>query len=358
MKKGVETKVFSGAAAGVYKHSAKGDEKLIVHHGKTGNVPGAIPVNDNTLFDIASLTKPLCTVLLLLHLMDNKKLSWDSPIETLFGTKTPFFLKKITIRELMSHSSGLKSYEPYYMDFQPVQTPENKEKLLDRIFKEKPVYPMGEKCLYSDIGYMLLGEIIERMTGQGLNDVFASTITKPLGLQKQILFKTVKTPTSNSNRNIAATQFCPWRKRILQGEVDDEHSWLMNGVAGHAGLFGTINGVLDMTKHILNQWQGREEHPSYSNTLLQQALTRAYKNQTWCMGFDTPSLSGSSGGRYLSRKSVGHLGFTGTSFWIDPEKDMTVVLLTNRVHPDRRNEQIKKFRPLLHDTLFNAMENK
>ena len=145
---------------------------------------------------------------------------------------------------------------------------------------------------------------------------------------------------------------------MLQGEVDDEHCWLMNGVAGHAGLFGTIQGVLEMSAHILNQWQGREEHPAYSNTLLQIALTKQYSDQTWCKGFDTPSQPGSSAGEYISGKSVGHLGFTGTSFWIDPEKDMVIVLLTNRIHPTRDNEKIKKFRPLLYDAVYQAMQGK
>jgi CubicO group peptidase (beta-lactamase class C family) len=130
----------------------------------------------------------------------------------------------------------------------------------------------------------------------------------------------------------------------------------MNGVSGHAGLFGTVQGVLEMVVHILNRWRGREEHPLYSNTLLQKALTRQYNDQTWCLGFDTPSPTESSGGSYLSKESVGHLGFTGTSFWIDPEKDMVIVLLTNRVYPSRDNEKIKQFRPLLHDTVFRAMK--
>ena len=200
--------------------------------------------------------------------------------------------------------------------------------------------------------------MIEKLTGQRLDNIYREKVTGPLGLEKQVLFRAVDIYGKKENRHVAATQNCPWRKRVLQGEVDDEHCWLMNGVSGHAGLFGTINGVLNLTKNILNMWQGRENHPSYSNELLRKALTRPYKNQTWCMGFDTPSPLGSSSGKYLSRQSVGHLGFTGTSFWIDPEKDMTVVLLTNRVHKSRDNEKIKKFRPLLHDTLFKEMQIK
>ena len=172
------------------------------------------------------------------------------------------------------------------------------------------------------------------------------------------MFRPVDKYETREKKEILATQYCPWRQRLLQGEVDDEHCWLMNGVAGHAGLFGSIQGVLDMSAHILNQWQGRGEHPSYSSTLLQTALVRQHSDQTWCLGFDTPSQPGSSGGKYIFEKSVGHLGFTGTSFWLDPVKDMAVVLLTNRVHPKRDNEKIKQFRPLLYDTVYQTMQGK
>ena len=133
----------------------------------------------------------------------------------------------------------------------------------------------------------------------------------------------------------------------------------MNGVAGHAGLFGKIDGVLTLCARILNMWKGRGVHPAFSQNMLKKALSRQFSDQPWCLGFDTPSIP-SSGGRYISPHSVGHLGFTGTSFWIDPEKEVVVVLLTNRVHPDRQNEKIKKFRPLFHDTVFahlNTQEN-
>jgi len=358
LKKGVENGVFSGAAVGVYKNSKGSAEKKIICHGKTKNGPEGKSVKNNTLFDLASLTKPLCTVLGILHLIETNKISWNTKIESLFGTKTAVFLKNIQITHLLSHSSGLKAYKPFYLAFPAIRDPKNKQKLLNSIFKEKPVFAAGEKCVYSDLGYILLGEIIEKVSGKQLNHFFDLIITRPLGLNKQIMFIPVDKYETRENTEILATQYCPWRQRLLQGEVDDEHCWLMNGVAGHAGLFGNIQGVLDMSAHILNQWQGRGEHPSYSSTLLQTALVRQHNDQTWCLGFDTPSQPGSSGGKYISEKSVGHLGFTGTSFWIDPENDMVVVLLTNRVHPKRENEKIKQFRPLLYDTVYQTMQIK
>ena len=206
------------------------------------------------------------------------------------------------------------------------------------------------------MGYILLGEIVENISGQKLNELYAEIISTPLGLNNTLMFRPVDEYTSSIISDIAATQYCPWRKKLLQGEVDDEHCWLLNGIAGHAGLFGTIHGVMDMCIHILNQWKEREKTPAYKNSLLKKALKKVHKNSTWCLGFDTPSAVGSSGGRYLSKESVGHLGFTGTSFWIDPQKDIIVTLLTNRIHPTRENEKIKKFRPLLHDLVFQLIE--
>ena len=358
LKKGVENGVFSGAAVGVYKSLNGIEEKKIICCGKTKNGPEGESVKKSTLFDLASLTKPLCTVLGILHLIETNKISWNTNIDALFGTKTAVFLKNIQITHLLSHSSGLKAYKPFYLAFQAIQDSKNKKKLLNSILKEKPVFEAGEKCVYSDLGYILLGEIIEKVSGKQLNNFFDLIITQPLGLEKQVMFRPVDKYATRENKEFLATQYCPWRQRLLQGEVDDEHCWLMNGVAGHAGLFGNIQGVLDISAHILNQWQGRVEHPSYSSSLLQTALVRQHCDQTWCLGFDTPSQPGSSAGKYISEKSVGHLGFTGTSFWLDPEKDMAIVLLTNRIHPKRGNEEIKKFRPLLHDTVYEVLQNK
>jgi len=356
LKNGVDNGVFSGAAVGLYINSKGESEKKIICHGKTKNGLEGKPIKGSTFFDLASLTKPLCTVLGILHLLEINKISWETTLGALFGTKTAAFLKNIQITHLLSHSSGLEAYRPFYVDFQAIQASENKERLLLSLFNERPAFMAEKKCVYSDLGYILLGEIIERVSGEKLNNFFELIITQPFGLEKEVIFRPVDVNLTRDNKEVAATQHCPWRQRLLQGEVDDEHCWLMNGVAGHAGLFGTIQGVLEMCAHILNQWQGREEHPAYSNTLLQTALTKQYSDQTWCKGFDTPSQPGSSAGEYISGKSVGHLGFTGTSFWIDPERDMVIVLLTNRIHPTRNNEKIKKFRPLLHNTVYQALQ--
>lgn len=357
LKNGLEKGVFSGAAVGVYSNLESREEKVILCHGKTTKKEKGRDIQKTTFFDLASLTKPLCTVLSCLHLIYAKKIQLESKILELVEVTNKEPLEGIQIKHLLSHSSGLKAYIPFYKNFDPVQRKENKKRLVDLICSEKAENKPGVKSVYSDLGYILLGEVIENISGSRLDTFFTTKITKPLGLENELLFLPIESLSERNNENTAATQLCRWRKRMLQGEVDDEHSWLMNGVAGHAGLFGTIKGVMNICIHILNQWKEREVHPAYTNSLLQQALKRQHFNQTWCMGFDTPSARGSSSGSLFSANSVGHLGFTGTSFWIDLEKEIVITLLTNRVHPDRSNEKIKKFRPLLHDTVMKTLLN-
>jgi CubicO group peptidase (beta-lactamase class C family) len=201
---------------------------------------------------------------------------------------------------------------------------------------------------------MLLGLIVEEKSGQGLADFFREKIAEPLGLAEKIFYCAGE--SKNTERRYAPTEDCPLRKRVLCGELSDENAHALGGVAGHAGLFGTIGGVLEMGVHLLDQWQGREEHPNYLASDLGRFLTRQdIPGSTWALGFDTPSATGSTGGRYLAPTSVGHLGFTGTSLWIDPTRDLVMVLLSNRVHPSRENGGIKQFRPRFHETVMESL---
>jgi len=291
----------------------------------------------------------------MLCLMEQNKVNWQTPLGGLLPYPVPVSYRKIRIGQLLSHSAGLPAYKPLYASFTPQEARSSKPKLMKDLLSEQLQYRPGEKCIYSDLGYILLGEIIEHVSATPLDTFFRREITRPLRLESKIKFRPLSRIKKTKDLNIAATENCPWRHRILQGEAHDEHCWLMNGVAGHAGLFGSITGVLSLLEHILGLWQGREELSAFKRTLLQKALKRPYPNETWCMGFDTPSPSGSSAGKYLSGKSVGHLGYTGTSFWVDPTRDIVITLLTNRVHPSRANEQIKTFRPLFHDTIMEVL---
>jgi serine-type D-Ala-D-Ala carboxypeptidase len=358
VRKGVEEKVFPGAAVGIY-HFLDGAENWFVRaYGRTRNDAYGLPVSADTMFDLASLTKPLCTVLAVLCLVERKQIHFHNRLAELLNRAMKKKQMDISVQQLLCHSSGLPAYKPYFRAFKAGIDIRNKSRLVQAVLHEKFAYRPASECVYSDLGYILLGEIIETVSGRPLDLFYHQEITAPLHLEKKILFQPLTGSVNREEKNIAATELCPWRGRILQGEVHDEHSWLMNGIAGHAGLFGSIDGVVSLVVHLFNQWKDRSCHPGFSNALLKRALIKQYANQTWCLGFDTPSPEHSSAGKYLSPGSAGHLGYTGTSFWMDPERELAIVLLSNRVHPMRKNKQIKKFRPLFHDTVIRAVRGK
>jgi len=229
------------------------------------------------------------------------------------------------------------------------------QKILENILGESLVYETDSTSVYSDLGFILLGRIIEIVSETELDQLFKEKISKPLGMESQLLFCPIDRKKKVERLDVAATEDCPWRKSIIQGEVHDEHCWLMGGVAGHAGLFGTIEGVLGLCELLLDVWKGDANHPAFAAELLRYALTQKHPSSGWCLGFDTPTPGVSSSGRFFSPASVGHLGFSGTSFWIDPEKDVIIVLLTNRIHPSRENVKIRQFRPYFHDQLMEIV---
>ncbi len=354
-EKGLAKGVFTAAACAIFTERGDRPGRLIKTWGRTRKGKKGENVTPYTIFDLASLTKPLCTTLSILCLIDQGVLDWSDSLDKLLKTDIETGKRNIRLDQLLSHSSGLKPYRPYFTDFAPEIKKDNKKKLIKALLKEPLAYEPGSECRYSDLGFMLLGEVVERLSGRQLDSFFNEKIIKPLKIEEALFFNALNRNKNKKTEKFAATEKCPWRGRVIQGEVHDEHAWLMGGVAGHAGLFGTIKAVLLMTEKILCQWRNQENFPAYSTTTLQKALKKKYSDQTWCMGFDTPTPGGSSGGKYISPRSVGHLGYTGTSFWIDPERDLIMILLTNRVYPTRKNEQIRMFRPLFHDTVIEGL---
>lgn len=348
---GLEQKVFAGVAAAVSIGSGTTWQRGLFSAGKTRLDGFGKIVNHETYFDLASLTKPLCTTLCLLSLLDGKKLSLTDTLDNFFSIPPSSEKSNVNIGHLLSHASGLPTYLPYYKQFDPVRQKNCKKILIDNIIKEPLEYATGTQCAYSDLGFILLGDIIEQLSGMGLDHYYASAITDPLELSEGLIFLPERKEMDVDKANIAATENCPWRKTVIQGQVHDEHCWLMGGVAGHAGLFGKVKSVLILCEHILNQYKKRDSHPGYSNGLLHKSLTRQYRGKTWGLGFDTPTTGQSSSGKYFTDLSFGHLGFAGTSFWVDPQCDLVMVLLTNRVHPSRENIKIRSFRPYFHNLI-------
>lgn len=334
--------VFSGASAGLSFPSPEGKESVVSWTGKS-----------SVFFDLASLTKPLGTTLAVLALLNKNIVNLNDSLCSLLEKEVSEDKDNLSLYHLLSHCSGLTAYEPFYRRGLSGSQGERKSEIVDYILSLPLQYRPGEKTVYSDLGFILLDRIVEIKTNKSLDRYLAEEIFKPLGLEKGIFFNPLEDIEKINPLDYAATEHCLWRNRVIQGEVHDENTAFAGGVSGQAGLFGEVESVLKLTDFILDMWKGRKSHPNIRNSDLQYFLEvpDKAKENSRVLGFDTPEPEGSSAGSYLSRKSVGHLGFTGTSFWIDPERELVIVLLTNRIHPSRDNNKIREFRPFFHDEI-------
>ena len=245
---------------------------------------------------------------------------------------------------LLDHSSGLAAWRPYYETVRSTDdgawlaTVQGREAVRRMVAAETPEAPPGSRALYSDLGFILLDWILERVNGQPSDVLFAEWLARPLSLES-LFFVDLKSPATaaraREGRAFAATERCPWRGRTLIGEVHDDNTYAMGGVSGQAGLFGTDPGCGRRGRCLA----GRPFCGSggfFESHLVQQFWQKsAVPGSTRALGFDTPSPHASQAGGGFGPRTVGHLGFTGTSLWIDPDRELIVVLLTNRVHPTR-----------------------
>ena len=302
-------------------------------------------VTVDTVFDLASLTKPLATTLAVMMLIQEGKLHIDQTLSSIISDFSNTPKANIRIRHLLYHTAGLPDYRPYYIDIRQLSFEHRKDALRRKLISEPLVAGIGKQTLYSDIGFMVLEWVIERLSGTGLNDFVQKKIYDPMGLEN--LFFIVHDQYI-PKKNYAATELCPWRQILLNGRVHDDNAYVMGGVAGHAGLFGTAESVHAIVLELLKSFHGNPLLHIFQPDLVRSFFHKPDKNGR-VLGFDVPSPIGSSCGELFKRDAtVGHLGFTGTSFWMDLEQQVIVILLTNRIHPSRNNEQIKKFRPLIH----------
>ncbi len=345
----LNNKVFSGAAIAFSKWDGCGYDRLMEYYGFAQIQPLKNKINKDHFFDLASLSKPLATVPVLLALFEKNALKPETSLGDIFSP-CPEDKKQLTIKQLMSHSAGFVAHREFFNELICLSDKLRKEYLLKKILNEKLNTKNETNHCYSDLGFILLGLIIEKISGKNLAELCQSLIYNPLKLQNDLQY-----PSSfkKDTHTYVETGNCLWSKKRLSGIVHDDNCRALGGVAGHAGLFGTLQGVMQFCEQLLNQWKNRGQHPAYSNKLLQETLERV-GDSTWTMGFDMVSPQGSSAGKYFSKKSIGHLGFTGTSFWIDPEKECIAVLLTNRVCYGLENWKIKEFRPALHDILMEG----
>lgn len=345
----VETDIFPG---GVLLVATQDRIRFLESVGKA-NLYAGTPMTTDTVFDLASLTKPLATTLCAMALVQTGKIGLDVPLRRMIPDFTPTDKADITPRQLLSHTAGLAAYRPYHESLRHLEHGPAKAALRKALLDDPRLAEPGTECLYSDIGFMILEWIMETLTQETLDRLVIQLIYAPLGLEDRLFFNPLPRVRPAP---YAATEDCPWRGKVLEGEVHDDNAYVVGGVAGHAGLFGTVEAVFQLLQVLLRAWRQRHSaHVPLTGETVQTFFKRQTPGQTWALGFDTPSRPDSSSGRYFSDRSVGHLGFTGTSFWMDLDREITVILLTNRVHPSRNNERIKSFRPHLHDTVMAAL---
>jgi CubicO group peptidase (beta-lactamase class C family) len=321
--------------------------------GEAALMPDARRMSVDTVFDLASLTKPMATATALMLLVDAGMVSLDVPV----SAYTAFHHSSSpppSLRQLLCHCSGLPAWRPFYRAIDPsLPAPERRRAVYAAVHREPLIDRPGATVRYSDLGFILLGEVVEAVTDMPLDAFCRQKIFAALHLE-DIAFHHLEQPHP-AGVPFASTEHCPWRRRTLDGEVHDENAWIMGGVAGHAGLFATARQVWQFAQGLLDGLQGRDWLVSPTTLRAFSTRQRLPKESTWALGWDTPTPGQSSAGQYMSSTAIGHLGFTGASLWIDPEKQVIVVLLTNRVHPSRQREGIRAFRPRLHDAVMRAL---
>ncbi len=361
VEEGVRQGAFGGAVATVTRGGT------IVLHRATGWAvcePSRIPMGEETIFDLASLTKVVATLPAVLLLVGDGALTLDDPVGRIlpeFGTGG--WKGDATIRRLLSHSAGLPAWLPLYLD------QVGPERYLTAIAQTQPVARPGNQIVYSDLGFMLLGEVVRRVSGQDFARFVAAEVFAQLGLRA-----TMFTPPASLRVRIAATErgnqteigmcgeraasFPDWRRDVIWGEVNDGNSFYgLGGVAGHAGLFGTATDLARYGQLWLQNgvWDGRR-------VLTEALVGEATRKQApgrglgWRLPDPTPNDHGAADpGSVLGPGAYGHTGFTGTSLWVDPAQGLVVVLLTNRLHPVARPE-IEVIRPAFHAAVAAACD--
>jgi len=310
--------------------------------------PTSPAIQADTIFDLASVTKVVATTTMAMLLYERGLLDVDAPVAEML----PEFVgnltsdqnrtrRTVTVRMLLAHSSGLPAYLKLF------ETTRTRTQLLRAACSTPLVAQPGANAEYSDIGFILLGEILERVARKLLESFFYREIAEPLDLQQTLftppLNLAIGIPPSEDDRS--------FRLRIIQGEVNDENASVMGGVAGHAGLFAAATDVARFAECML---RGGPPILKPETVALFTLRETSPAGTSRALGWDTPSPPSSSGS-YFSPRSFGHLGYTGTSLWIDPERQLSVTLLTNRTWPDRSSQAIKQIRPLVHNAVVEAL---
>ncbi len=340
---------FPGAAFGV---SYRGTVLATGAAGRFTFLPDSPQVLPGTSFDLASLSKVLSTTAMAMLLRQRNQLDLETPLAELLpefaGTGLDREMRmRVTLRTLLAHCSGLPAIQPF---FEVWSGP-------DTIVREACRLPLvaepGTHTAYSDPGFILLARALEQLTGERLDIFCHREVFGPLDMPR-----TRWRPEPAERPLIPPTEDdVSFRRKRVQGQVHDENCWAMGGVAGHAGLFAPVSDVLKFGEAMLAPLRAGGGPALFHAETIKLFTRRAYplSGSSRALGWDTPSGPDSSSGKHFSRESFGHLGYTGTSIWIDPLRDVSVVLLTNRTFPTRNNKKIQAVRPLFHNTVTKVL---
>lgn len=301
-------------------------------------------MGSETIYDLASVSKVIATTTMAMILYEQGELDLEIPVVSLlteFADNDPR-RSQITIQMLLAHSSGLPAYVRL---FEQAHTARD---LLHAAHRIALTADPGTRAEYSDIGFIILGEALARVAGEPLDDFCQRQIFGPLGMAHSgfnppASFRHLIPPTVHDRT---------FRHRVIQGEVHDENASVLGGIAGHAGVFANANDLATFAHSMLS---GGSPILRPETVALFTSRQSTPAGTSRALGWDTPS-SPSQSGKYLSATAFGHLGYTGTSLWIDPARELSVTLLTNRTWPDNRNQAIKQVRPRFHDAIVECLE--
>jgi CubicO group peptidase (beta-lactamase class C family) len=345
LEQAVKDRAFPGAAYGIL---LDGHIIALDSVGRFTYEDDSAEVAPGTVFDLASVSKVMATTSVAMLLFDRGILDFDTPL----GEVLPGFVigrepgsgkERVTLRMLLAHSSGLPAYARLFEQHTTANG-------LLRACLQMPLEAAPEtRAEYSDIGFILLGKALEVLAGHPLATFCQQEIFAPMQLTS-----TYFCPPASMRTQIPPTQNdTTFRRRVIQGEVNDEHAYVLGGCGGHAGLFASALDVLRFAACILDEGRTAGGQQLFQPTTVRLFTTRQSEplGTSRALGWDTPTAPSSSG-KNFSASSVGHLGYTGTSLWIDAERKLAVVLLTNRTWPDRFNKAIQQIRPVFHDAVF------
>lgn len=349
LEEAIQAQAFPGCAFGVLAGKEIVLEDALGRFTYEGDAPLVRP---ETVFDLASVTKVMATTATAMLLHQRGRLDVDTSLghvlpEFTAGRAADDPARRVTLRHLLAHNSGLPGYVKF---FETVSTPES---LIEACLKLKLEAEPETRAEYSDPGFILLGRALEVLMQESLPAWTRREIFEPLGLNA-----TMFSPPENLQSAIPPTEEdVSFRKRRIQGEVQDENAWVLGGAAGHAGLFSNVSDVLRFAREVLDAGR-REERDRlclfHAVTVERFAKRQEPKGSSRALGWDTPSEKSSSG-RYFSSHAIGHLGYSGCSLWIDLDARIAVTLLTNRTWPDRKSQLIRQVRPAFHDTIRTAL---